>query len=78
MPQMTNKSSQNIKEGLEGHAVDWYHEVFDIVFPNLDAKAVNGLWKKALREPERKEPAKKNKKAKERDEDDDDEDSDDD
>lgn len=74
---MTNKLSQNIKEGLEGHAVDWYDEVFDIVFPNLDAKAVNGLWKKVLREPERKEPARK-KKAKERDEDDDDEDSDDD
>lgn len=48
------------------------------MFPNLDAKAVNGLWKKALREPERKELAKKNKKAKERDDDDDDEDSDDD
>ncbi|KAK5998675.1 Lon protease-like protein [Cladobotryum mycophilum] len=27
---------QTIKEGIEGHAVSWYSEVFDIIFPNLD------------------------------------------
>ncbi|UNI13513.1 Endopeptidase La [Purpureocillium takamizusanense] len=27
---------KNIKEGIEGHAVGWYGEVFDLVFPELD------------------------------------------
>ncbi|CEJ87012.1 Putative Lon protease homolog, mitochondrial [[Torrubiella] hemipterigena] len=31
----------NIKEGLEGHPVAWYSDVFDIVFPNLDREAAN-------------------------------------
>ena len=61
---------QNIKEGLEGHAVDWYSDVFDIVFPNVEAKAVNHKWKKQLKEPERK-------KAKDEEKDDDDDDDDD-
>ncbi|EQL01840.1 ATP-dependent protease La [Ophiocordyceps sinensis CO18] len=32
---------ENIKEGLEGHAVGWYGEVFDLVFPDLDRKQAN-------------------------------------
>lgn len=32
---------QNIKEGLEGHPVAWYSEVFDLVFPTLDRAAAN-------------------------------------
>ncbi|KAM0301889.1 hypothetical protein HYE67_004346 [Fusarium culmorum] len=32
---------ENIKEGLEGHAVAWYPEVFDLVFPNIDKEQAN-------------------------------------
>ncbi|KAF4443288.1 lon protease like mitochondrial [Fusarium acutatum] len=32
---------ENIKEGLEGHAVAWYPEVFDLVFPNVDKEKAN-------------------------------------
>ncbi|KAF4454542.1 lon protease like, mitochondrial [Fusarium austroafricanum] len=32
---------ENIKEGLEGHAVSWYPEVFDLVFPNIDKIKAN-------------------------------------
>ena len=47
---------QNIKENIEGHAVDWYSDVFDLVFPDVDADAANSLWKERLREPpERKD-----------------------
>ena len=47
---------QNIKENIEGHAVDWYSDVFDLIFPDVDADAANSLWKERLREPpERKD-----------------------
>ncbi|KAK7420058.1 ATP-dependent Lon protease pim1 [Neonectria magnoliae] len=32
---------QNIKEGIEGHPVAWYPEVFDLVFPELDRDQAN-------------------------------------
>ncbi|RFU77264.1 lon protease like, mitochondrial [Trichoderma arundinaceum] len=32
---------QTIKEGIEGHAVSWYSEVFDLVFPELDHEKAN-------------------------------------
>ncbi|TWU76666.1 ATP-dependent Lon protease pim1 [Metarhizium rileyi] len=32
---------QNIKEGIEGHAVGWYNEVFDLVFQGLDREQAN-------------------------------------
>ncbi|KYK59252.1 hypothetical protein DCS_00382 [Drechmeria coniospora] len=32
---------QNIKEGIEGHAVGWYSEVFDLVFPHVDREQAN-------------------------------------
>jgi ATP-dependent Lon protease len=63
---------QNIKENIEGHAVDWYSDVFSLVFPDVDAKAVNGVWKEQLKES--KKEAKKSRKEKKED----DEDSDDD
>ncbi|KAL6711760.1 ATP-dependent Lon protease pim1 [Coniothyrium glycines] len=40
---------ENIKEGIEGRPVQWYHEVFDIVFPDLDKDAVNKMWKDELK-----------------------------
>ena len=47
-------SLQNIKEGIQGHAVDWYGDVFKIVFPDLDSSHVNNMWKEQLKEPEKK------------------------
>ncbi|PNY29756.1 Lon protease [Tolypocladium capitatum] len=32
---------ENIKEGISGHAVGWYGEVFDLVFPELDGEQAN-------------------------------------
>ncbi|KAJ4360243.1 ATP-dependent Lon protease pim1 [Didymosphaeria variabile] len=40
---------ENIKEGIEGRPVSWYHEVFDLVFPGLDKDAGNKLWEKDLK-----------------------------
>ncbi|MCJ1285294.1 ATP-dependent Lon protease pim1 [Xylographa opegraphella] len=42
---------ENIKEGISGHAAAWYSDVFDIVFPGLDAAEVNALWKTELTRP---------------------------
>ena len=44
---------QNIKEGLEGHAVNWYSDVFDLVFPNLDSERANNVWKEHLAKPQK-------------------------
>ena len=32
---------QNIKDGIEGHAVEWYDEVFNLVFKELDREQAN-------------------------------------
>ncbi|KAL1598683.1 ATP-dependent Lon protease pim1 [Paraconiothyrium brasiliense] len=40
---------ENIKEGIEGRPVSWYHEVFDLVFPGLDKDTGNKLWEKDLK-----------------------------
>lgn len=32
---------ENIKEGIEGRPASWYHEVFDLVFPELDKEKAN-------------------------------------
>ncbi|KAH0831793.1 Lon protease like protein, mitochondrial [Fonsecaea pedrosoi] len=60
---------EKIKEGIDGHAVDWYDEVFDIVFPNVSTKEINARWKEAL---ERKEKRGKGKSKDGKDDDDDD------
>ncbi|PYH44272.1 endopeptidase La [Aspergillus saccharolyticus JOP 1030-1] len=39
---------ENIKKGIEGHAVGWYSEVFDILFADLDKTAANHIWQKEL------------------------------
>jgi ATP-dependent Lon protease len=46
---------QNIKEGIEGKPVDWYADVFELVFPDVDESQVNGLWKKELKKPPKEE-----------------------
>ena len=58
---------QNIKQGIKGHPMDWYSDVFELVFPNLNAKEINTMWKQQL-----KEDKKRSKKDKEKDEDSDD------
>lgn len=42
---------QNIKEGIQGHAANWYSDVFDLVFPDLDHEEVNKRWKEHLAKP---------------------------
>lgn len=39
---------ENIKEGIEGHPVGWYSEVFDLLFTGLDKNAANHVWQKQL------------------------------
>jgi Lon-like ATP-dependent protease len=46
---------QNIKEGIEGKPVDWYSDVFDLVFTDVEEAQVNGLWKKELAKPPKEE-----------------------
>ncbi|KKZ60887.1 lon protease like, mitochondrial [[Emmonsia] crescens] len=41
---------ENIKQGIEGHPVNWYSEVFDIVFCDLDKIQAQLMWKSQLQE----------------------------
>ncbi|KAL5003459.1 Lon protease-like protein, mitochondrial [Aspergillus recurvatus] len=45
---------ENIKSGIQGHAVSWYSEVFDILFADLDKDAANRVWQKQLSEEPKK------------------------
>ncbi|KAH9876767.1 ATP-dependent Lon protease pim1 [Plenodomus lingam] len=58
---------ENIKEGIEGRPVQWYKEVFDIVFPDLDKEATNKMWEKELK-GNKKDRKKREQKRKEEDE----------
>jgi Lon-like ATP-dependent protease len=49
---------KNIKEGMEGKAVDWYSDVFDTIFPGVDAEVANSMWKDVLKKPKKGEEAK--------------------
>ncbi|KAF2864470.1 ATP-dependent protease La [Piedraia hortae CBS 480.64] len=42
-----------IQEGIEGRPVEWYHEVFDLVFPNMTTEKANKVWKGRLGENEK-------------------------
>lgn len=57
---------QNIKEGIEGRPVSWYHEVFNIVFPSVDKDHGNKLWEKELKS---KKGDRKKREQKKKDED---------
>lgn len=46
---------QNIKDGIEGKPVDWYADVFDLVFTDVDEAQANSLWKKELAKPPKEE-----------------------
>lgn len=57
--------------------MDWYSDVFDLVFPNVDKDAMNSLWKKELKKPKQgKRDREEKAKDREEEEDEDDEDSD--
>ncbi|ESZ95484.1 ATP-dependent protease La [Sclerotinia borealis F-4128] len=49
----------NIKNGIEGKPAKWYSDVFDLVFPNLDKEAANGLWKDQLAKKDKSGKKKK-------------------
>lgn len=51
--QVLTSFDQNIKEGIEGHAVSWYSDVFDLVFPELDSERANDIWKEQLAKPQK-------------------------
>ncbi|KAJ5444649.1 ATPaseAAA-typecore [Penicillium daleae] len=42
---------ENIKEGIEGHPVSWYSEVFNILFADLNHDVARTIWQKALAKP---------------------------
>lgn len=50
---ITNTCVKNIKEGITGRAASWYSDVFDVVFPNLDAEEINNRWKAQLKTGEK-------------------------
>ena len=35
--------------------MDWYSDVFDLIFPDIDPDEASNLWKEQLKEPEKKE-----------------------
>ena len=61
---------QNIKENIEGHAVGWYSEVFNIVFPDVDLERANSLWGEQLKEKDKKGKRKSDEQKNSRDGDD--------
>ncbi|TKA31320.1 Lon protease mitochondrial [Salinomyces thailandicus] len=46
---------ENIKQGIEGKPVDWYRDVFQLVFPDVDEAEVNKLWRKQLKKPRKED-----------------------
>ncbi|PGH03717.1 ATP-dependent protease La [Helicocarpus griseus UAMH5409] len=41
---------ENIKKGIEGHPVNWYSQVYDLVFGDLDKIHAQNIWKSQLAE----------------------------
>ncbi|KAK0834303.1 ATP-dependent Lon protease pim1 [Friedmanniomyces endolithicus] len=46
---------ENIKEGIEGKPVEWYSDVFALVFPDVKAEEANRMWREELRRPTKEE-----------------------
>jgi Lon-like ATP-dependent protease len=49
---------ENIKEGIEGHPVSWYSDVFNILFAKLDKEAARYVWQKQLTDTSSKKSSK--------------------
>ena len=47
---------QNIKREIEGKPVDWYSDVFETIFPNLDHDRCSNLWKHELKKSGKESP----------------------
>lgn len=45
--------------------MDWYSDVFDLIFPDIDPDEANNLWKEQLKEPEKKEGRMKSEEVEE-------------
>ncbi|KAI9662876.1 MAG: ATP-dependent Lon protease pim1 [Bathelium mastoideum] len=61
---------ENIKQDIEGKPIEWYSDIFDLVFPNVDREKVSNLWKDQLKKSEdndEKDEKDKDKKDKEDD-----------
>lgn len=52
---------QNIKEGLDGRPANWYTDVFELAFHNLDRERAQVLWKDKLVE-DKKDKEQKDKR----------------
>jgi hypothetical protein len=44
--------------------VDWYGDVFDLIFPNVNVEAASTVWDKQLKEPEKEKKKRKSKSSK--------------
>ena len=40
---------------MAGHPVNWYSDVFELVFPNVNAEQANNIWKEQLAKPAAKD-----------------------
>jgi Lon-like ATP-dependent protease len=49
---------------MDGQPVEWYTDVFDLVFPNLDRSKASTLWQDQLTKSKSREEAKEESKDK--------------
>jgi Lon-like ATP-dependent protease len=52
---MLTKRVQNIKEGIDGRPANWYSDVFDLIFPNLDREKANKCKACEMKKKEKEE-----------------------
>ena len=45
---------QYIKEGLDGRPVEWYSDVYDLIFKDVDPVKAGKMWSEQLREKDEK------------------------
>ncbi|CAH6719039.1 lon protease homolog, mitochondrial [[Candida] jaroonii] len=50
-----------VKEGITYIPVEWYQEVFDLIFPNVSPKEINDVWKEEFSKLDEKKKSKKSK-----------------
>lgn len=53
---------ENIKEGLEYLPAEWYDQIFEKLFPEVNEKTGNAVWKKEFDDIDKKEKSKKEDK----------------
>lgn len=50
---------EEVKEGVKFIPVEWYHEVFDVVFPNVTSETASEVWKEEFARLDQKNKGKK-------------------